>query len=42
MSAFAKHLAGDAAVGISLQIGIEDEVGDQVANLVGMAFGYGL
>ena len=34
-------LGGDAAVGILLQAGVENGVGDLVGNLVGMAFGHG-
>ena len=34
-----QRLGGDAAVGILLQAGVQNGVGDLVGNLVGMAFG---
>src|SRR5882672_2255609 len=34
-------LDGDARIGIRREIGIDDGVGDAIANLVGMAFGNG-
>ena len=34
-------LAGHARLGLCRQIGIDDRVGDPVADLVGMAFGNG-
>ncbi len=37
----AEHLAGDAAERVAGQVGIEDRVGDEVADLVGMALGNG-
>jgi hypothetical protein len=37
-----ESLAGDAAVGIFGQAGVEDSVGDLVGDLVGMTFGHGL
>ena len=36
-----QRLGGNAAVGVLLQAGIENSVGDLVGNLVGMAFGHG-
>ena len=38
---FAKHFAGDVALLVLFEIGVEDGIGDQIANFVRMSFGNG-